>query len=315
MKTPVVFLVFNRPEPVRRVFERIRQARPQQLLVVCDGPRPHVPTDAQRVAEVRNIIEKSVDWPCELLTNYAEKNMGCRERVNSGLDWAFSLVEEAIILEDDCLPSLSFFPYCEALLERYRNEPRVMHIGANNFQGWRRRTVRSYFFSKYNHIWGWATWRRAWQLSDKEGACWKNPVQRAQIETLFDSPEERAYWSPIFDSLTSPESRPNTWDYSWMLTCWAHGGLAAYPSVNLVENIGFGADATHTQDASARQVPAQSIRHLSFARKVVRNTAADRHTFRTVFLLRAAFPQNIWNHARIVGGRFKKLLRKAFPFS
>ncbi len=310
MKTPVVFLVFNRPEPTRRVFERIRQARPPQLLVVCDGPRAHIPGDAERVAQARAIITQGVDWPCEVLTNYAEANMGCRERVNSGLDWAFSVVEEAIILEDDCLPGSSFFRYCETLLERYRDEPRIMHIGANNDQGWRRRTTRSFYFSKYNHIWGWATWRRAWQLSDKEGACWKNPEQRARIERLFDSPEERAYWSPIFDSLTSPETRPNTWDYSWMLTCWGHGGLATYPSVNLVENIGFSGETTHVWGSSARQIPARSLGKLSFPRKIVRNVAADRHTFRTVFLLRAPFPQSLWNHARILGGALKKNIFK-----
>ena len=308
MKTPVVFLVFNRPEPVRRVFERIRQAQPPQLLVVCDGPRTHVPTDAARVAEVRAIIANGVDWPCDVRTNYAEKNMGCRERVNSGLDWAFSLVEEAIILEDDCLPDPSFFPYCETLLERYRDEPKVMHIGANNFQGWRCRTTKSFFFSKYNHIWGWATWRRAWQLVDKDAASWKNPELRAKIERSFDTPEEKAYWSPIFESITSPETRPNTWDYAWMLTCWAHEGLATYPAVNLVENIGFGGDATHTQEGDARQLPALPLGKLSFPRKIVRNVSADRFTFHTVFLLRAVFPQNIWNHIRIMGGWLKQRL-------
>ena len=295
MKTPVVFLVFNRPEPVRRVFERIREARPPQLLVVCDGPRAHVPGEAARVAEVRKIITQGVDWPCEVLTNFAEKNLGCRERVTSGLDWA----------------DPSFFPYCEALLERYRHEPRVMHIGANNFQGWRMRTRRSFFFSKYNHIWGWATWRRAWQLNDKEAACWKNPEVRAKIEHSFDTPEERAYWSPLFEAITSPETRPNTWDYAWTLTCWAHDGLSTYPSVNLVENIGFGADATHTQEGSARQIPAAPLGRLSFPQKIVRNEAADRFTFHTIFLLRAAFPQNIWNHIRIWGGWLKKRLKKA----
>ena len=308
LHTPVVFMVFNRPEPTARVFESIRQARPQRLLVICDGPRPHVPADAGRIAQVRGIIEHGVDWPCEVLTNYAPTNMGCRERIFSGLDWAFSQVEEAIILEDDCLPDPTFFSYCETLLARYRDEPRVMHIGANNFQGWRVRTPHSFFFSKYNHIWGWATWRRAWTLIDKDAACWKDPQQRAPIERSFDTPEEQAYWSRIFDSLTSPETRPDTWDYSWMLTCWAHNGLATYPALNLVENIGFGNDATHIQENNSRQLRAHPLRRLAFPRKIVRHTAADRHTFRTVFLQQAAFPQSLINRARIFGGRIKKLI-------
>jgi len=300
MNTPVVFIVFNRPEPTRRVLMRIREVRPSRLFVVCDGPRAHVPTDADRVAEVRGIIERGVNWPCEVQKNYAATNMGCRERVISGLNWAFSLAEEAMILEDDCLPDLSFFPYCEALLARYRNTPEVMHIGANNFQGWRRRTTKSYFFSKYNHVWGWATWRRAWQCLDAEAACWKNPEQRAIIERRFDSPEERDFWVPIFDSLTSPET----------LTCWSHGGLATYPSVNLVENIGFGADATHTQGGSSFQIPARSLPRISFQRKIARNVAADRHTFVNNFLMQATFPQSLWNDIRIFGGRMKKFFRR-----
>jgi hypothetical protein len=308
MNTPVVFLVFNRPEPTRRVFERIREARPPKLLVVCDGPRPGVSGEAEKVAQVRTLIETGVDWPCELLTNYAPTNLGCRERVFSGLDWAFSQVEEAIILEDDCLPGPSFFSYCETLLERYRDEPRVLHIGANNFQGWRLRTTKSFFFSKYNHIWGWATWRRAWNLVDKEAVSWKDPELRARIEHSFDTPAERDYWSGIFDSLTSPATRPNTWDYSWTLTCWAHGGLSTYPRVNLVENIGFGAAATHTFSDTSRQLPGRRLERLTFPRAIVRNRAADRHTFLTVFQMKAAFPLNAWYLARIGAGWLKKKL-------
>lgn len=306
MNTPVVFLVFSRPEPTARVFERIREARPPKLLVVCDGPRPNVPGEAERVAQVRALIEQGVDWPCELLTNYAPCNMGCRERVFSGLDWAFSLVEEAIILEDDCLPHPSFFSYCEALLKRYRDEPRVLHIGANNFQGWRVRSSASFFFAKYNHIWGWATWRRAWQLIDKDAAAWNDPALREKVEATFDTPEEREYWSAIFDSITSPATRPNTWDYSWMFTCWLHGGLATYPERNLVENIGFGAGATHTQEDTSRQLPARPIGKLRFPKKIRRNPAADKHTFATIFMRQARFPQNLINHARICGGWLKK---------
>jgi hypothetical protein len=312
MHTPVIFIVFSRPETTRRVLERIREARPPKLLVVCDAARANRPGEADRVAEVRKLIAEGVDWPCEILTDYAEANLGCRERVFSGLDWAFSLVEEAIILEDDCLPHPSFFGYCETLLERYRNEPRVFHIGANNFQGWRRRTGKSYFFSKYNHIWGWATWRRAWRLIDRDAACWLDPQRRARIEAGFDTPAERAYWSAIFDTIPSPTARPDTWDYSWMLTCWDHAGLAVYPERNLVENIGFGDHSTHLFANNSRQLPARDAGRLRHPTEIVRNVAADRHTFRTVFLEQAAFPLSAWYRAKILGGWLKKqvLFRK-----
>jgi hypothetical protein len=309
LQTPVAFMVFNRPEPTRRVFEAIRQARPPKLLVICDGPRANVEGDAERVAEVRQIVAEGVDWPCEVLTNYAPANLGCRERVFSGLDWAFEQVEEAIILEDDCLPDPSFFSYCETLLERYRDEPAVMHIGANNFQGWRRRSLSSYFFSKYNHIWGWATWRCAWRQIDRDALCWLSPEGKARVEATFDSPEERAYWSAIFDAVASPATRPNTWDYSWTLTCWAHGGLSVYPERNLVENIGFGPLATHTVGhTSPWQIPARTIGPLVHPRKIVRNVAADRLTFRSNFLLQPPFLQHALNQARIFGGALKKRL-------
>ncbi len=307
MNTPVVFLVFSRPETTARVLERIRGARPPKLLVVCDAARPDRPGEAERVAEVRKLIAEGVDWPCEVQTNYAERNLGCRERVFSGLDWAFSLVEEAIILEDDCLPDPTFFTFCETLLARYRNDTRIFHIGANNFQGWRRRSFSSYFFSKYNHIWGWATWRRAWQLIDRDAECWMDVRRRLVIKRTFDTPEERAYWSAIFDLIQNPETRPNTWDYSWMLTCWNHRALAVYPERNLVENIGFGEGATHTAEKkSERQLPAQPIEKIHFPRSIKRCVAADMFTFKTVFMREATFPLSWWYQLRIFAGWLKQ---------
>ena len=315
MNTPVVFLVFNRPEPARRVFERIRQARPPKLLVVCDGPRAHVPTDAGRVAEVRGIIAKGVDWPCEVLTHYAETNMGCRERVRSGLDWAFSIAQEAIILEDDCLPDPSFFPYCETLLERYRDEPKVMHIGANNFQGWRRPTQDSYYFSKYNHIWGWACWRRSWQKYDYNLASWTRPGVRERISLSFDSDQEKEYWLAKFDGITQQFDQVTTWDYQWTYTCWLHEGLSICPATNLVTNIGIGIDGTHCgDDAKKLLVPARSIKTIRHPATLQRNIKADQFTFDLVYPYRDPNPyKRAFYSARIaLGAARKKLLGSLF---
>lgn len=279
MNTPVVFIVFNRPEPTRRVLERIRQARPPQLLVVCDGPRAHVPTDAARVAEVREIIAQSIDWPCELRTDFAETNLGCRERVTSGLNWAFSLVEEAVILEDDCLADPSFFTFCDAMLARYRNDEKVMHVNGTNFLASRWRPSTSYYFSKYVWVWGWATWRRAWQQYDPTMASWNERLPA--LENRFDSGSERAFWLSTFNHARADWTAANTWDFQWIYTCWSLGGFTIVPSVNLVENLGFGLDATHTTDTSADHLhlTASPLQITTHPRTVSRSRLRDHQMF------------------------------------
>src|SRR5687767_13684909 len=164
-RTPVALLVFNRPQATARVFEAVARARPPRLLVVADGPRADRPDDGELCHQTRAIIER-VDWPCEVMKDYSDTNLGCRKRVSSGLDWVFSNVADAIILEDDCLPEPSFFPFCEELLERYRDDERVAMIRAGNFLEGRRVASTSYYFSRWFHIWGWATWARAWKHND-----------------------------------------------------------------------------------------------------------------------------------------------------
>ena len=278
MNTPVVFIVFNRPEPACRVLERIREARPPKLLVVCDGPRAHVPTDAARVAEVRELIAQGVDWPCELFTNYAETNQGCRERVISGLNWAFSLVEEAVILEDDCLADPSFFTFCDAMLARYRNDEKVMHINGTNFLASRWHPSTSYYFSKYVWVWGWATWRRAWQKYDPTMASWE--ARLPALEERFDSGSERAFWLSTFNHARADWTAANTWDFQWIFTCWTLGGLTVIPSVNLIENLGFGLDATHTTSPQEHlRLTANPLRITSHPRTVARSRLRDHQMF------------------------------------
>jgi hypothetical protein len=224
MKTAVVFLVFNRPELTRRVFERIRQARPSRLLVVCDGPRTDRPDDLDKVARVRQIIDDGVDWPCEVAKNYSEHNLGCRERPASGITWAFSLVEEAIFLEDDCLPDPSFFAYCDEMLERFRNDHRVMHINGTNFISRHCRPRTSYFFSKCVWVWGWASWRRAWQYYDYTMSSWD--ARRRLLDAAFDSRRERAFWTSTFEQARRDWPASEAWDFSWIYSCWTRGGLS-----------------------------------------------------------------------------------------
>ena len=170
---PVVLIVFNRPEVTKIVFERIRQARPGLLMLVADGPRERRQGEPDACRQVRQIVEH-VDWPCEVLKNYSDTNMGCGARVASGIDWVFQHVEQAVILEDDCLPDPTFFRFCEELLDRYRYEERVMQISGSNFLFGRRAVEVSYYFSRYPLCWGWATWRRAWRHFDFNMQTWKS---------------------------------------------------------------------------------------------------------------------------------------------
>ncbi|OGV76694.1 MAG: hemolytic protein HlpA-like protein [Lentisphaerae bacterium RIFOXYB12_FULL_65_16] len=278
--TPVAFLIFNRPETTARVFEAIRRVRPPKLLVVADGPRSDREGENEKCRAARSVIER-VDWPCEVITNYADTNLGCRTRISSGLDWVFANVDEAIILEDDCLPDPSFFPFCEELLARYRDDDRIMMISGDNFQFGRRRGPQSYYFSQYTHIWGWATWKRAWRRYDVGMKLW--PTVR-EGEWLFDILGDRrsvTYWTNIFDRVH--QEKINTWDCQWMFSCWLESGLSIMPCTNLVSNIGFASDATHTSRRSPFSnmavVPTRfPLQHPSF---VIRDAKADSFTQHT----------------------------------
>jgi len=244
LQTPVVFLIFNRPDTTQKVFEVIRQAKPEKLLVVADGPRQDKPEEAEKCKAVRSIID-TVDWDCEVLKNYSDVNLGCKKRVSSGLDWAFGLVEEAIVLEDDCLPDLSFFRFCQELLEKYRHDKRIMAISGDNFQFGRNRTNYSYYFSIYNHCWGWATWRRAWQYYDMQMKLWDKAKQENWLKNVVTNPFARRYWINKFEK--TYQGYIDSWAYRWTLACWLQNGLTILPNVNLVSNIGFDTSSTHTK--------------------------------------------------------------------
>ncbi len=259
LETPVAMIVFNRPETTRRVFDAVAAARPARLLLIADGPRPDRAGEAERCAEVRNIVT-AVDWPCEVDTNFAERNMGCRRRVISGLDWVFSRTEEAIILEDDCLPDPSFFLFCAEMLERYRDQPQVAYVAGFNPLQDELPLSSSYYFSQVACIWGWATWRRAWQEYDEHMRGWPEVKAAGTLDLLFPRRRVVAFWTHVFDGMHDGTG-PNTWDYQWSYTCWVRNWLGIIPGRNLIQNIGFGGDATHTTAGDpARTLAAQPLR-------------------------------------------------------
>jgi hypothetical protein len=284
-KTPaVVLIVFNRPEVTKIVFERIRQTRPTVLMLVADGPRRDRAGESEACRLTRQIVE-NVTWPCKVLKDYAETNMGCGRRVASGIDWVFQNVEEAIILEDDCLPDRTFFRFCAELLEHYRGDERVMQISGSNLQFGRHRTEQSYYFSRYPHCWGWATWRRAWQLYDFDMEPWK--ADPKQCLTSCDDNSERTFWQATLDSVR--KGQIDTWDYQWSLACRIADGLAVTPSVNMVTNIGLGSDATHTRSRLFAIWPAVGAMKfpLHHPSRCEANVEADKFTARRFFYKRS----------------------------
>lgn len=244
LTTPIVFIIFNRPDTTLRVWEKIRQAKPKKLIVIADGPREYKQGERELCAETRKVIE-SVDWECEVIKNYSETNLGCRERISTGLTWVFNTVEEAIILEDDCLPDPSFFRYCQDLLIRYRNDERIMHIGGQNIQFENNCIGSSYYFSRYVHIWGWASWRRAWKHYDIDMKDWPNYKYQKLIEEVAQDSWYRSYLTEVYDFLYN--NGGTTWDYQWAYTVQKLGGLSIIPKCNLISNIGFDERAVHSK--------------------------------------------------------------------
>lgn len=273
LETPVAFLIFKRPDTTEKVFQAIREAKPKKLLVVADGPRN--PEEEAKCQQARAIIEK-VDWDCEVIKNYSETNLGCQERVSSGLDWVFSKVEEAIILEDDCVPHPDFFPYCEELLAYYKNDTRIMHIGGNNFLCSRANLEYSFYFSCYPHCWGWATWRRAWQYYDGQMNLWPLVQNYQSLYEVFCSKEEVARRQKLWEKTYQNEI--NTWAYRWFFSIRSQNGISILPKENLISNIGFNSEGTHTKndDSLRANLPTSKLKlPLHHPEFIVRDSEAD----------------------------------------
>ena len=281
VNSPIAYIIFNRPRHTRETFAAIRTQRPSKLFIIADGPRPEYPSDFGCCHEVQSIVER-IDWPCEVQRNYADTNLGLKRRVSSGLDWVFEQVDRAIVLEDDCLPHPDFFTFCDDLLDRYVDDERVWVVTGNNFQNGRKRGDSAYYFSKYNHCWGWATWRRAWRHYSGDLSFWAEWKNSSDWYRNTPDKIERQYWGNIFDKMSRGEI--DTWDYPWTASVWYHGGLTATPNVNLVTNIGFGPDATHTiKDDDQVGLPRYPLGELTHPKRVIQDIVADCYIFENYF--------------------------------
>lgn len=290
MISPVLFIVFRRPAQTARVFEAIAAARPPKLFVAADGPGDQ--RDAAACEEVRRIVSR-VAWPCEVHTDLAPANLGCQRRVSSALTWFFGVCESGIVLEDDCLPAPDFFRFCDAMLERYRDDERVVHVSGETYRQ-APLTESSYSFSKYALIWGWATWRRVWQSFDLRMPGWPAFREAAASLAIYDSDDEKRYWDGTFQQMY--DGGLSTWDYAWMFACLTRG-LSIHPAVNLVRNIGGGEGGTHMTEVSpfsARELGSLGeIRHPAW---VLRDRQADLQTFDHRFVGAILKHQRTWRH-------------------
>jgi len=315
LTTPVLFIIFNRPDTTQKVFNAIRQAKPKQLFVAADGPRPDKEGEKEKCEQVRKIIEQ-VDWDCEVNTLFRDKNLGCKIAVSPAIDWFFENIEEGIILEDDCLPDQSFFQFCEKMLVRYRNDIRIMMISGTNYLFNKVTISESYFFSKYYAIWGWATWRRAWIKYDVNMNSWPEFRNKKQLTRIFSDKEIIEYYTNMFQAAYN--NRINTWDIQWVYSCIFNNGLSIVPGKNLIANIGVTGTHTGPKPSIFINMPTvaistNNIKHPAF---VIPNVLCDKAIYYNILTNGNKLKSNIikflkqikiYNYIRILYRKLKNI--------
>lgn len=277
--TPVLFIIFNRPETTQKVFDTIREIKPLNLYVAADGAREGNDSDLIRCKQTRAIIDQ-VDWLCNIHKLFRDKNVGCKAGVSSAIDWFFEQVEEGIILEDDCVPDPSFYSFCRTMLERYRSEDKVMMVSGTSFVPEAERFPESYYFSRYVIIWGWATWKRAWKRYDIHMKSWPSYRDARKLEKVYPirafALEQERLFQHIF------EGQGDTWDIQWVFSCIYNDGFAIMPKYNLISNLGF--VGSHSTGASAqlhgRPTTALDVRSLVHPNRIAEDRRIDESVIR-----------------------------------
>lgn len=285
LTTPVALIIFNRPDKTKKVFEEIRKVKPAELFIIADGPREGNNDDKHLCLETKDIVEK-IDWDCKVHKDYSNNNIGLRKRVSTGLNWVFEHTEEAIILEDDCVPHPSFFRFCEELLDYYRNEEKIMAIAGTNFISLQKPEHNSYFFSAFVNVWGWASWRRAWINYDDKINDWPNLSKGDFLLKILQNEKSVKYWNTILQEVY--EEKINSWAYRWLFSCWQNDGLIIIPAVNSVTNIGFGKEATNTKGPGKRSAVNPS-NEIVFPLKHPKNIERDEDTDKLITKKRHRF--------------------------
>ena len=240
MKTPILFLIYNRPQYTKKVFNIIQKMRPETLFVSADGPNLNKVGDDLLCKDTRSIIE-NIDWPCKVSLNFSDTNLGCRLGVTKGINWFFENNEEGIILEDDCLPIDSFFQYCEKMLDIYRDDDKIMMISGSNPATSIDSINSDYFFSRFYHVWGWATWKRAWIKMDINLSDWPLYKQNNFLDQFYThNQNNKRFTEKMFDEVYTKKS--SVWAIQWSYSCLINNGLAILPKYNMITNIGLEGD-------------------------------------------------------------------------
>jgi hypothetical protein len=281
-RSAVLFLVFNRPDTTQVVFDQIRMARPPRLYIVADGPRANNAADLELCSQAREIALR-VDWDCEVKTDFRAENAGCKEGVSAAISWFFEQEDEGIILEDDCVPANSFFKFCDTLLEKYRSDDRVRHITGCNLQQGQKWGNSTYYFSHMTHVWGWAGWKRVWKDYDKRLAKFDREEMVTRLRGIFDDPYVVESYVKIFDEVKA--GKINAWGYQLDFANFFNYGLTAIPNENLISNIGFRADATHTLDPNSvyADIPLKEIDEIMHPGTVQAEKQAENVILKHIF--------------------------------
>lgn len=276
LTTPVAFFIYKRPEATKRSFNQIKIAKPKELFIVADGPKN--PDEELKVEETRKIL-KEVDWDCQVHTNISDVNMGCKQRFLTGLKWIFSHCEKAIIIEDDIVVSPSFFKYTQELLEYYKDDESVYTISGCNIGYENKTNIKSYSFSNFMNMWGWATWRRAYNNIDFDMEKWKSfKISNAFTRSLIIKNDRDHlwlnYWNTAFEKVY--DGKIDTWDYQWIYSQLLHNGVSVVPAINMVTNIGYGSTATNNPNCEHLDRANLTALDISFPLKHPHNIELDK---------------------------------------
>lgn len=303
--TPVLFLIFNRPSTTKLVFDQIKKAKPAKLFIAADAARAEIAGEKELCEEVKHTVS-GIDWPCAVYHLYRTQHLGCKTAVSLAITWFFEQVDEGIILEDDCLPSLSFFSFCSAMLCEFRDETSIFHINGNNFQGAIHRGGGSYYYSKYTHVWGWATWKRAWSHYSLELKEWDVFKESKKFKNLFTSSIEKKFWIKKFEKYHHNREINNYWSWQWLYTCWYHGGKTITPQKNLVTNIGFGGGTNTIIALNHLIIRAEELAPpYSKPGNQSMDMEADTYTFANIFRYKGPILSRIKYHLHRISGKRK----------
>jgi len=303
--TPVALIIFNRAETTRQVLNVLRKVQPKQLFVIADGPRADKPDDQRLCMAAREVVNE-IDWPCNVSRHFHDKNLGCGHNPATGLDWVFEHVDNCIILEDDCIPDISFFTYCQELLEKYKDNPRIMMISGNNHLLGKKNITDSYFFSINTQTHGWATWKRAWEKYDFNMNDWPKVRSLDWLTNYLGSKKHAKGWLKTFDTVydeANNNPKCSYWDFQWTYICWKNNALNIIPCSNLVTNTGYGENATHQTplDHPLANLPLQEMKFpLKHPDEMVQDYCADSVLQTTVYGFSSVFKRVYLKFLRVI---------------